>query len=65
MSYTLPEAIKLLKFPRIKLQNYMKRAGILKVNMTATNSEAHLRCNIARDILFDPELRDNFEIMQV
>lgn len=41
-----------------KLDNYLKRATLLKMDTTATNTKAHLLCNLARDKIFDKKLKD-------
>jgi hypothetical protein len=48
----------------LKLDSYMRKVNDLKMNSLLTDTEAHRRCNVARDMLFSSHLQENLIILQ-
>ena len=41
-----------------KLENYLKRAATLRLNAITTDTIAHKKCNIAKESLFNKDMRN-------
>jgi hypothetical protein len=64
MSKTLSEMTS-QKCQLLKLDSYMRKVDDLKMNSLQTDTEAHRRCNVARDMLFSSQLKENLIILQI
>lgn len=65
MGYDLLEAMAKINIRKAKIQNYINYASTIRLNSVHLETESHLRCNIARDLVFDKSISDNFVILQV
>jgi len=64
MPKTLSETARDFQTSKARLSNYLKRASSFGLDSSNTDTQAHLRCNIARDLVFSDVMRRNAVLLQ-